>query len=104
MPTTISKSFSTSLQTKADWINQQSSLSAEVADEARQALDQGLLTAIVRLKRGEPLEIRCDRVEPSPEGDLHLFNAKGLLVAAVARQQWVSFELECPAELHCRMG
>lgn len=102
MPVSISKPFALSLQSREEWLNQQTSLTSEVSAEAKKALDQGLLTASVQLISGELLQIDCDRVEPSPEGDLHLFNAKGLLLAAVARNQWVSFELNCPDNLHCR--
>ena len=77
-------------------------MTPEVADEAAQALNVGLITASVSLVNGERLEIVCDRLEPTPEGDLLLIAPTGLVVAAVARGQWVSFETQQPELLHCR--
>ena len=98
----ISKSFSYLLQSKADWQNQSSSMTPEVADEAAQALNIGLITATVALVSGETLQIDCDRLEPSEQGDLLVFAASGLLIATVARQQWISFQTQQPETLHCR--
>ena len=98
----ISKSFTYLLQSKADWQSQASSLTDEVADEAAKALGSGLITATVSLVNGETLQIACDRLEPSEQGDLLVFAANGLLVATVARGQWISFQTQQPELLHCR--
>ena len=98
----VSKSFSYMLQSKADWKSQSSSLSPEVADEAAQALSIGLITASVRLLNGETLTLNCDRLEPSEQGDLLIFGANGLLIASIARGQWLSFQTTQPELLHCR--
>ena len=98
----ISKSFSYLLQSRAEWQSQSSSLTPEVADEATQALSIGLITASVRLLNGETLTLTCDRLEPTPDGDLLIFAANGLLLATVARGQWINFVTQQPELLHCR--
>ena len=98
----ISKSFTYLLQSKADWQSQTSSLTDDVAAEAKQALSVGLISATVALVNGETLQIACDRLEPTEKGDLLIFAANGLVVASVARGQWVSFQTQQPETLHCR--
>ena len=77
-------------------------MTPEVADEAAQALNVGLIKATVALVNGETLEIACDRLEPTEQGDLLLIAPTGLVVAAVARGQWIHFETQQPETLHCR--
>jgi len=98
----ISKSFTFLLQSRADWQSQASSLTDDVAAEAKRALSVGLISATVALVNGETLQIDCDRLEPSEQGDLLVFAASGLLIATVARQQWISFQTQQPETLHCR--
>ena len=73
-----------------------------VANEARLCLSHGLLTASIKLLNADDLELPCDRAEATPEGDLLLFNPSGLILAAIARGQWISCDLQQPKQLHCR--
>ena len=81
--------------------------------EAQQALNAGLLIAVVQLSHqgpatldapAEALRIHCDRHEVSDAGELTLFSGSGLALAVFARCQWRSVVFERPPELRCRSG
>ena len=111
LPSATTRSFAFTIQDRAGWEQQARALSPEVAAEARQALNAGLLVAVVQLSHQGPatldapeqtMRIHCDRHEVSDAGELTLFSGSGLALAVFARSQWRSVVFERPSELLCR--